>query len=240
MKARLFTVALLFALFTAVPAWGAAPTVAATTSGTNGSGTNHTLNYPAGVSSGMGVLMCIGYSVNTSGTWPAGWSVTVATNTFGGGSVTIECRYRITDGTEAASITVTTGASARSAYRAYRITGAHASSAAEGNSTDGDGVTVANPPSVTASWGAEENLWFVAGVHQAETVITYPTNYTGNGVNQNTTAVGLATSWRTATAATEDPSAFTWGSGNHSVAATIVVRPTACQAGGMLLWGIGC
>jgi hypothetical protein len=207
------------------------PTVPNTTSGVNAAGTtSHTFNLAAGTVASNGLLICGEFSSNISGTWPAGWTSVVA-KSFAGSSVRLECYYRIADGGEAGSITVTSLASA-SVYRSYRIAGVHASSIAEGTIGDGNGAMAANPPAHTASWGAEDNLWVVPTGHQAETSITYPAShadYATNGLNQNhgTVFLGIASTWRTNAAASEDPTAYAFGSSNHSVVATIAVRPAA-------------
>jgi hypothetical protein len=198
MRARLFAAATLLCvtvLSSPAPARAAAPAVANNTSGTNASGTSHTYNLASGGSNGHGHLICAGYSGNQTGTWPAGWTLVTQKTFAGTGNARLEAYYHIHNGSTPSSISVSTGGNVASAYRAYRITGVHASSTATCTAADGNGGTGTNFPPHTASWGAEENLWLLCAAHQSDTVNSYPTNYTANGVNQNCAAAacGVAT-----------------------------------------------
>src|SRR5690606_23166312 len=96
---------------------------------------------------------------------------------------------------------------------------------------NGDAATV-NPPSKTASWGAEENL-FLTLIGSSANTMTFsgaPTNYTslasttassGGGASNAGSAV------RQYTSATDDPATFTTSTNRWWAAITVVVRPTA-------------
>ena len=96
----------------------------------------------------------------------------------------------------------------------------------------GGNATPPDSPSLTASWGTENNLWLaVAGGADDDVAATgYPTGYT-NGIDTlsggglNSSAEVFSARRENATA-TEDPAAFTLASGEAWVANTIVIRPS--------------
>ena len=106
------------------------------------------------------------------------------------------------------------------------VNGVEVGTAVGGNATPPDS------PSLTASWGAENNLWLaVAGGADDDVAATgYPTGYTngidtlsGGGLNSS---AEVFSSRRENATATEDPAAFTLASGEAWVANTIVIRPS--------------
>lgn len=211
------------------------PVVATIASGNDtGNATSHTVNLPSGTVSGNLMITQVSMDGNTTLTWPAGWTV-LAPATSSGGDGTQEVRYRFADGGEGASMIVTTAGSEAGSWISYRITLAHASTPPEAGITTTGSSGSPNPPSVTASWGAEDNLFIATygwGVgNQGHT--SFPTGYTGSQTvatfsNTNVAASAMAT--KAATAATDDPgnatiSTSTW------VANTLVVRPAAVVGG---------
>lgn len=137
------------------------------------------------------------------------------------------------DGSEAAS-TFTTDSIQDSVTRVFRVTGSHASTPPELSSAQAAASTTPSTPSLTPSWGAEENLWISAiGHHNAASVYSSaPPNYTdlteddsGNATVGSQTS--LATARRILNAATEDPGNFAVDVGRTSVLVTLAVRPEA-------------
>jgi hypothetical protein len=154
----------------------------------------------------------------------------------GGGNGHSFAAYKFAEGDEGTSMNCTSEQSETSSFVALRITGAHASTAPEGTGAAFSATTAPNPPSETASWGAEDNLWIVtAGVDSVSDNITaYPANYGDDNTspaNNGGGDLGLATRNDLTATATEDPGAFTSDSSN-ATAQTIVVRPAAAAGGG--------
>jgi len=121
--------------------------------------------------------------------------------------------------------------------------------------TIGDGIdwqlagSTVDPPSLTTTWGAADNLWIAANV-SGSTDWTYnadpnPTSYSGlisvqSGVATNlTTRYSAAVAFRSLNAATEDPGAFATsgvGSPQETVSVTFAIRPNT--ATGITITGI--
>ena len=200
---------------------------------TNPAATSTVIDKPSGLVSGDLWLVLITIDNNNVITWPSGWTSVIAAPS-GASDCRLEARYRIADGSEGATITVT-HTSKKTAWESMRITG-HNSSAPAAAVANGEGDD-RDPPALTPSWGAKDTLW-LAVYSFAETqsgAMTYPTNYT-NGVTRAATSgsqyVGISHAQRALNAASENPGAFTptdfWG----SLAATIAIEPGAGGGGG--------
>lgn len=179
----------------------------------------HTVTLPSGVSEGG--LLLLFFSSRTGGagdhtlTWPpTGWT-SLAVYPAGASTGHIGIAYRIADGTEGATVTVTTGGvGALSAHNVYRIVGYDGvpEIACTTSST-----TNANPdpPALTPSWGSHKTLWMAgygsAGTNDQSTP-TYPTNYS-NGLfidlYSGSYDAGCASASRLLEAASADPGTFT-------------------------------
>jgi len=156
-------------------------------------------------------------------TFPAGW-----TELFkrGAADVKIAVHYRIADGTEGATINVTTGTAQMSAHTSFRITGYSGvpEAATEGVNTSAN----PNSPSLVPSWGAQDTLWIALCCYNVnETVTVYPTNYTGdrNDYANDAEGVGIGTAQRELNAASENPDAFTISGAQKWIANTIAIMP---------------
>ena len=214
--------------------------------------TSMAVNMPAAVNSGDRLIAIVHY--RNAGTWttvPTGWSNLAEQG--GGGSVGEMAVFeKIADGTEdGGTATWVTGTGTTAAWQVIRISGAHASTAAEVTTTSGDSSS-ADPPSESASWGAENNLWLAVAGHSAASAAAFtiaPTNYLGfasNGASSGGSACSIAVAYRQLNASSEDPGTFTAGGSNRWwAAATIAVRPAATGGGGggatptLMLMGMG-
>ena len=207
------------------------PQVAAVNGGGNTTNTtSHTVNLPSGIVSGNLLLVFFASDGTPTITFPSGW--TQLFQTAGGTDVKFGAWYRIADGTEGATITVTTSASECSNHTSYRITG-YSGTPEVGTSATGNSTTP-NPPSLTPSWGAKDTLWFACQGNDGSTATTaYPTNYT-NGRNDNNSVsdptASVATARRELNAASEDPGTFTIATARNWVANTVAVKPIAAIA----------
>jgi hypothetical protein len=150
---------------------------------------------------------------------------------------------KVAAGTEGGtSPTGTLSGTESSCYVAYAIqdwsgdiSDVEASTIATAVSTD-----QADPSSVTASWGSDDNLFIAAAIadYWNQTATAWPAGYTGNQTTQQhqdefsgTQGVSVAT--RELASATDDPSAFTLAttSNQTNAAYTVVVKPASGPAG---------
>jgi len=206
------------------------PSVATTnTSSQTSRVSTHTVNLPASIASGDRLLCFVGWNESfgaTSPSWPAGW--TQKTFQANGSSTSLEVRERFADGSEGASISVTTAVTTRSAHVCYRITGAHASFPVEAGTAATGSSASADPPSLSPSWGSADTLWIAIGSTVAgATYSADPSSY-ANGLTVDATngsgGVSIRVTRRTNTTASENPSTYTITSGAW-VAQTIAVPP---------------
>jgi hypothetical protein len=212
------------------------PQVAATNSGNSGANaTTHTVNLPSGISAGD--LLVIFWSndgtATASITTPAsGWTTLVDALDANASTPTTHLYvwYRVADGGEGSTITVTTTAGEGSAYTAYRITGHNVpTDPPEYTGANPASSANPNPPSETASWGSADNLWIVGYGWDANVAHNaYPANYTSNQLTSrwaNTGGSGIASATREVATATEDPGTATLASSEQWAAVTVVIRP---------------
>lgn len=188
---------------------------------------NHTVGLPASIVSGQRLIAVFASQENTT-TWPAGWTELCDGGT--GGQVNISAAYRDCDGSEGASITVTTGSSRADGWSVIRIAAGSFNPAAPEVGTIATGND-ANPdcPSLTPSWGSLNTYWIAAAAGKQNatprTVSSYPATFTENQTTQSTAstnAVFLA--GLTAIAASKDPGTFTLSGSSQWAANTIAVR----------------
>ena len=215
------------------------PIVETTNNGTTADGTSHTVNLPTGIVSGNLLLAMFSLSTPATATWPAGW--TELYDTASAGTLMGSGAYRVADGGEGASITVTTSIGGEGSYNTYRISGQHASSAPEVGTSATGSSTTPDPPAVTPTWGSADTLWFAVMHHDFCTVTTAPTNYTNLLAQDGATPV-TASARRALAAADENPGGFTVSAADAWVAQTCAVRPA--EAGGattkrLLTLGLG-
>lgn len=123
--------------------------------------------------------------------------------------------YYLIAGSSGSATTVTYSPAAFSTGFALDITGANSSTAPETAF-----VVSADPPSLDpAGWGTEDTLWIAACYRFTTAATANPSGYTA--VNSNT---WMRVGSKNSTASSEDPGAFTGGSGN-ATCVTIAVRP---------------
>lgn len=239
-------IALLALALAPVPAWAAFPTTSAPTVTHTSAGTSHIFNLPA-CASGKLYLAFVSWDFDVTNTsWPGSWIR--ALHVFDPDDNTTDIAYVFSNGTDT-TVTVTTTGSDTGSAQIYCISGAHASQAPEGTAGTSGTTATPDPPSHTATWGAEDNLWFVVLGHsqQGPNITAYPTNYS-NGVESDGGAAtqSIASARRELNGATDNPGTFTLdtpGTGNNTPF-TVVVRPSAAVAAGckgeLLRVGAGC
>lgn len=214
------------------------PVVQTTNSGhSDSAATNHTVNLPSGITAGDLLLVFFGHKESSNGaTFPAGWTKKTPERAQAGSVAVMAVAWRWADGTEGASITVTTTANTRTAYVSYRISGAEnpATQAPEENGNGQANTNNPDPPSLTPTGGAKDYLWFAAyASSHGRTLISAPTSYTdalGAGSNSGTgTNVGLGTARRALNAASEDPGSFSINGTavEETVVMTVAIHPAS-------------
>ena len=207
--------------FGAKPASAPFPQVAATNTSSAASGGTAIISLPSGIVSGnLLIAVCCGYDDRTH-TWPAGWTEMWDTDT---GNVATSGAYRVADGSEGATITVTFGlGSTVSSHVTFRITSYQGTP--ESGTAAGGTSTAPNPPSLNPpGWDVAKTLWIAVGTARTtSTASAAPTNY----ANLLTVSSGSNTAFaarRELEAASDDPDGFTISSSVEWQAQLIAVR----------------
>jgi hypothetical protein len=207
----------------------ASPTVEATSVGVSAAAPSsiHVAALPSGVAAGKLLVACIaGDGAITAFTWPAGWTEISDSDQA---NVVLSCGYRIANGTEGASFSVTSTGNDRSRYFAHSITQHDPSTPPAVATVVGSG-TAPNPPPLTPSWGAQETLWLaVVGLANSHLLTSGPASYTAcqQSPTNNTGDPSIGVCRRSLTTATEDPGPFAQPNGGSWAAQTIAVRPAS-------------
>jgi hypothetical protein len=146
------------------------------------------------------------------------------TSTFVGvtGNFRAGFAHKLATGSDA--LTFNTDVAERSTFQCYRISGA--SGVISANAIQ-DAGTNANPPALTTSWGADDNLWIVAVLNTFDDIASAaPTDFTDLITEQSSNLEGMSSSTarRNLNAATLDPSAFALGSAIYRVY-TLAIQP---------------
>ena len=207
------------------------PAVAGTPADTQGSldlGDN--LAMPSGITAGELLVMVLVLSEGGPRTPPSGWTEIFDAN-FNASSAQIYACAKIAAGSETA--TRPSGTSGSYAGTVFRVSGADTSStvanaiAASANATGSSSAP--NPANLTPSGGAQDYLWFaIFGNETSNTVLGYPTNFSGGRVVSG--SLLLALSDRQQNAASQDPGTFSTLISNPWGAVTLGIRPATASA----------
>jgi hypothetical protein len=207
------------------------PQVAATNSGASTvNQTDHAVNLPSGIVSGDLLIVLFGADSNEEVGWPGGWTELIDLNA--NTESTLSIGYRIADGTEGSTITVTTGTSEASVHQSYRITG-HAGAGTPPQVSAGAGglSSNANPDGLTPTGGAKDYLWiaFAAIDGSGNQPTVAPTNFTNLFAQESPGGSGhvcMGAARLELNAASQDPGTFTSPSDDWN-ACTLAVHPAA-------------
>ena len=207
------------------------PQVAAVNGGSNTvESLNHTVNLPAGIVAGNLLLVFFVSDQVPTITFPGGWTqlFQVANSTY----VKFGAWYRIADGGEGGTITVTTSDAQMTAHTSYRITG-YSGLPEVGVSATGASVSP-NSPNLAPSWGALDTLWFaIEGNDDGTTLVSgWPAGY-GNQRNDkalNSAGAAVGSCRRELNAASQDPGVFTIDASERWIANTVAVKPVVITA----------
>lgn len=221
---------------------GAFPVVAAVVTSTQtANSSNHSHALPSGIASGHLLVMGCQVDAASAVTPASGWTQLEEVNAPASTN-TGYIQYRVADGGESTPfVAFTTGATERSACVTYRITGQAGSSFIESASAAIASANPINPPSLTASWGALNNLWLIfGGSDDAIAFSAMPSGFSaedtsGDGLDRaatgNTSAgAEVIGAQKQDAVATLDPAAFSnTGNATEGTAFTVVIRPTDAE-----------
>jgi len=217
------------------------PTVQATnTSADTTATTTHTVNLPTGIVSGNLLFVVFGMAIPDGQviTWPGtpdvDWHEFYRVDQTAGADAGMAGAWREADGTEGATITVTTSLSTKSAHVSYRITDHEDPDTQPPQAATALGANgQSDPPSLTPTGGAKDYLWLAvsARTHDNTGVLTPPTSY-GSIVEASggTGSGGILTSvsQQNLNAASEDPASYTGGDALAEwTAATVAIHPAS-------------
>jgi hypothetical protein len=179
------------------------------TSAESSTTTTHTIALPSGIQEGDLLIFTFREGVGVQPSEPSGWTRTSSNNTGGFYSVF----YKTAGASEPSTVEVTTSLTISSSHISYRISGWEDIELTISNNT-------VRPPSLTASWGADDNLW-IAGTSTRRGNREFtdpPSNYSNLltiSTDPSATTTGnsvSATAQRNLNTATEHPGEFTMGS----------------------------
>lgn len=197
----------------------------ASTASTNASSTSQNINMPSGIAVGDLLIAILTIDNGTTLTFPAGWTAFATDNDAA--NIGMRAAYRIADGTEGASITVTAGSAGIGESVCLRFN--HALNAQPDRATGTNtGTSTPDPPSLNLTGGLPLNAYWLTVVARLanNAPSSYPTNYT---LDQNSfphsSALALTISGRKLNAASENPPNYTFPSSTRCVFFTIGIKP---------------
>lgn len=230
-------------------------TYSTTTTGIAVATTNQAANLPATVDANdllLVVYSWLGAATNNIATPPSGYTEIMA-QVNRDGLANLAVYGKVADGSEdGGTATAVLDSNATGSHIVIRVTAAswfQTIGSVEAGVANVQAGTAPDPPSLTASWGAEDNLFIAIGAAADDDVdfTVAPTNYvdlenivSGAGTNAGCSC-GAAFLEVTADA-TDNPGTFTLASSESWVANTLVVRPAAAAAppvGTLAMMGIG-
>jgi hypothetical protein len=212
----------------------AAPVIAATADNEATASTTPSATLPSGISSGD--LLLVLCSAGGSATWQSisGWSLD--------GGVPGAIYYRVADGTEGSSVTLSMQNAQKASFISLRITGAASSNYYFTTGSQNAGAPTATTPQLSPSYGTADYLFISAlNYDGTPTVSSYPSGYTAGNVNHVYAGGGAAsTKGSAATAAkgltnvsTETPTSYTLSTSPPLISQgfTVAIRgiPTSTQ-----------
>ena len=162
----------------------------------------------------------------------AGWTL-LANTSSGTTCFLLVFEKEAASSSEALTVTLSGSRTARAV--SYAIQGHDSTQAAEIATASGTSTTP-DPPSLSPSWGSDDNLWIVALSQDNSTIglSSFPSGYTANQLNNpgGTTATPrAAAATQEVATGTENPGAFTLAATEQWVTATIAIKPAGGGGG---------
>lgn len=231
----------------------AAPTIVSITQTSEGTDQSTiTVDLPTTVDAGDLLLLAVMFEreqVSAAITPPTGWTELLDVEANASQGHLYICAISAVGNEDGGNVNIVGDLAGKAAAQVYRITGWGGTVADDIDITSINtlGVTsTPNPPSVTAGWGAADNLVVVfTGLRDDNPSLS--ADIYGNGLltsgggegNDNAT---LISDYTTTTSATEDPGAWSLSESETCIAATLIIEPAAAASGAytsILLTGVG-
>jgi hypothetical protein len=197
---------------------------------------SHEVAMPATVEEGDLLLVLFSSDADAASdtvTTPEGWTL-IETMIRSNNSVRGSIYAKVADGTEdGTTVNFQTSSIERAAAQVYRIPAltwfGNIADGIDSAGVDPGSTTAApNPPSLSPSWGDEDNLWIVYAAGSVWSAVnSYPSGYS-SGMHTLTTGSGSASASSAtlnATGPNEDPGAFSMAESANGVVFTIAIRP---------------
>lgn len=162
-------------------------------------------------------------------TAPSGWVEVGSADAGGVGELTIFTK--VATGSEGSTAAFTSSVANIGAAQCRTLTGVDTATPPQMGTANSGGVpgTTANPPALTPTWGSASTTWlaYMGTAASGATTSAGPagysnfafTNYSGGGAS-----AGTGSAYKVATAASEDPGAFTSSADRWWIAATFAVK----------------
>jgi hypothetical protein len=218
------------------------PIVAATVNTANNSldgfTTAKSYNLPSSIVSGNLLVLFIQTGGGQTVTTPSGWTELFQAD-GAGGVIRLTCIYRVADGSEGSTVSISLSANTRSAYIGFRITGNDGAIAPSTSSNATGNSTSPNPSTVTPSWGSAENLYLAVLAEAGATISSAPSGYSNLLTANTSTSEYIGTAELQATSSSEDPGAFTISSSQQWGARVIAIKPNAGLLGSLMMLDVG-
>jgi hypothetical protein len=188
---------------------------------------------PSGIQSGDLIYLATRAGRNPVAvvTDPPGFTLMAAT---GGANSITRYYYRVADGSEGSTVSITYDGAARVVGVAYRISGVAVGAGSFIERTD-PATGVYDPTNLAPSWGSAKTLWLSEfSARSSDWTVTPPTGYgtaltAMNNSNTDATYVGMVSVRKEAEAASDNPDAWVLASGGDSILSvrvtTVAVRP---------------
>ena len=195
--------------------------------------TSHTVGLPTIIDAGDLIVISFACLTNVTVTFPnegVDWFEIFSRDQSNQTHLSIA--YKIADGSEGGTnISVSTSGSSKSVHAVYSISDHNSSTNPPEASTGANGFgSNADPDSLTASWGADDNMFIVAsgfdGTFPTGSIV-WPTNYDDNRLSPysgNNGARTLVATREWSSTATQDPSTWIIENMQDWVACTVVVQ----------------
>lgn len=212
--------------------------VSVTTTGSGGGTTSFVIDLPATIDEGDLLIAIVASDGNVTIGTPTNWSQ-LSHNSDG--NVTLAVFGKDADGTEdGGTITCSISSSEDACAQVYRIinwNGVLTDDVDVGSVNTGTD-SYPNPPSVTAGWGSDKNLFIAMYAQDGNRNVSgYPTNYSNDQTYVysrdffNFGTVCIASATREYESLSDNPGTFMAGGSDDWVAQTLVVRPLTAEEG---------
>lgn len=196
------------------------PGIVSANNGTDNAGNTQaaTVQLPANIVSGNLLLIFGRFFAAVTGLASANWTVLYSA----GANQIVACLYKIADGTEGATASLTWTTATANHWYAVQVGNWLGSGAPEAGTTASGSSTAPAPPSLTPSWGAGSTLWFA---HASTTTAGGPfTAFPANYTNSQYSVTQLAIASRKLAASPEQPGVLAITNSAAWSANTVAVR----------------